>query len=338
MKRKTRSSTNRQRKTIRNTKQTSRRLASYAAAAGLGAFAWGEAARAVIVYTDVPDIVLQRGDPAANLNLDGDPTGKLDLHFRNNAGGAWYASGRLIGLPYPAIPAPASYSYVLTRATDPPGSNPGYYVRAFHPNDQIGPVGVGITLKANRHLNTPQNGYGVMKTNLRNAFSLPDDGGNFGDSTSDQFAGIAIKDPDDGLHFGWVRIRAELLNTPSYPYYALKWTLYDWAYETQLNTPILAGAKPAPVAGDYNNDGTVDAADYVVWRNQLGQGTALPNTDPTDTDNTVTQAEYNFWRSRFGSAAGSGSGVLQENASVPEPTSLALLAAGVGALVSRRRR
>ncbi len=330
MKKKTSRSDKRHRKAVRNQKQMARRLASYAVAAGLGAFGCGEAARAAIVYTDVPDFTLNRGDPAVELNLDGDATGKLDLHFRNNAGGAWYASGRFIGLPYPGNPAPVSYSYALTRATDPPQSNPGYYVRAFHPNDQIGPVGEGITVKANRTPNTTQHGYGVLKTGLRNSYSPPDDNGDFGDMTSDQFAGIAIKDPSDGLHFGWVRLKAELLTVPSYPYYALQWTLYDWAYETQLNTPILAGAKPAPVAGDYNNNGTVDAADYVVWRDHLDQSLSLPNTDPTDTDDMVTLAEYNFWRSRFGSTTGSGSEAIQGSTPVPEPTSLALLAAGVG--------
>jgi hypothetical protein len=149
---------------------------------------------------------------------------------------------------------------------------------------------------------------------------------------------MAIRDPDDGLHFGWVRLRAELLTIEADPYYALKWTLYDWAYETELNTPILAGAKPAPVPGDYNNNGEVDAADFTVWRDQLGQSTTLPNSDPTDADNEVTQAEFNFWKSQFGVGGGSGSGTALDGARVPEPTSLALLAAGFGALVSLRRR
>ena len=35
--------------------------------------------------------------------------------------------------------------------------------------------------------------------------------------------------------------------------------------------------------GDFNHDGTVDAADYVVWRKTDG-----------------TQAEYNTWRTHFG--------------------------------------
>ncbi len=64
------------------------------------------------------------------------------------------------------------------------------------------------------------------------------------------------------------------------------------------------------LAGDYNHNGIVDAADYVVWRNGLGT--------------TYTQNDYNVWRANFGQTAGSGAGAIA-NAAVPEPTTLALL-------------
>ena len=57
---------------------------------------------------------------------------------------------------------------------------------------------------------------------------------------------------------------------------------------------------PGGVAGDYNGNGAVDAADYVVWRN----GGPLQN-DPTT---GVQPADYDFWRSRFGATSGAGSG------------------------------
>ena len=56
----------------------------------------------------------------------------------------------------------------------------------------------------------------------------------------------------------------------------------------------------AGVQGDYNNNGMVDAADYVLWR----KGGPLQN-DPTP---GVSAADYTFWRSRFGSNTGSGVG------------------------------
>ena len=61
------------------------------------------------------------------------------------------------------------------------------------------------------------------------------------------------------------------------------------------------------VGGDFNNDGTVDAADYVVWRKIDG-----------------TRAGYNTWRSHFGQTSGSGAGV-STNAAVPEPATTIFL-------------
>ena len=58
--------------------------------------------------------------------------------------------------------------------------------------------------------------------------------------------------------------------------------------------------------GDYNEDGTVDAADYVVWRR----------------DNIDGQAGYDLWRANFGMMAGGGGGV--GGSAVPEPAALLL--------------
>jgi hypothetical protein len=74
--------------------------------------------------------------------------------------------------------------------------------------------------------------------------------------------------------------------------------------------------------GDYNNNGVVDAADYVLWRkNPANFGGA---------------AGYNVWRTHFGQTAGSGSGV-NANAAVPEPSTLFLLIVGILAICSSRR-
>jgi len=69
-----------------------------------------------------------------------------------------------------------------------------------------------------------------------------------------------------------------------------------------------------PVAsGDYNHNGTVDAADYTLWRNTLGQ-TGLAHYAGADGngDGQITQADYNVWRSHYGETitpiSGSGSG------------------------------
>ena len=56
---------------------------------------------------------------------------------------------------------------------------------------------------------------------------------------------------------------------------------------------------PPILAGDYNNDGIVDAADYVVWKKNIGQPS---QTLPNDTTGVIVgQAQYDLWRSNFGS-------------------------------------
>ena len=71
------------------------------------------------------------------------------------------------------------------------------------------------------------------------------------------------------------------------------------------------------VLGDYNDNGTVDAADYVVWRDRLGQPVTIPNDE---TPGMVTQADYDVWRRNFG--LNSGGGI--SGAAIPEPASLGL--------------
>jgi hypothetical protein len=65
---------------------------------------------------------------------------------------------------------------------------------------------------------------------------------------------------------------------------------------------------PTPLIGDYNDDGVVDAADFVVWRK------ASP-TVPSD---------YDDWQANFGESEPAGSGGFSVG-SVPEPTGVLLL-------------
>jgi hypothetical protein len=88
--------------------------------------------------------------------------------------------------------------------------------------------------------------------------------------------------------------------------------------------------------GDYNGDGIVDAADFTVWRDHLGQAIALTNESLTP--GMVTIEDYDEWKSHFGLTAGTGSGSFA-NTAVPEPTSGALfLALTAWAMLTRPRR
>jgi hypothetical protein len=99
------------------------------------------------------------------------------------------------------------------------------------------------------------------------------------------------------------------------------------------NGEILRAVQTGPVSvpGDYNGNGVVDAADYVLWRN----GGPLQNE--VNNPGTVSQEDYTEWRARFGNTSGSGSGL--NAAQVPEPAVATMLLLGlVVALVRRAAR
>lgn len=87
------------------------------------------------------------------------------------------------------------------------------------------------------------------------------------------------------------------------------------------------------LAGDFNSDGLVDAADYTVWRDNLGTSNQLGgNGDETGASaGIVDQADYLLWSSNFGQGLPSLAGVA-----VPEPAAWFLLMTTLVA-VSRRR-
>jgi hypothetical protein len=92
-------------------------------------------------------------------------------------------------------------------------------------------------------------------------------------------------------------------------------------------TPVASGTP-----GDYNGNGIVDAADYTVWRDHLGQTFALQNRDSAN-NGPINMADYASWISNFGNHSGSGSGA---SAAVPEPANVLLLLSGTLVICSRR--
>jgi hypothetical protein len=89
---------------------------------------------------------------------------------------------------------------------------------------------------------------------------------------------------------------------------------------------------PPGLAGDFNNDGKVDAADYSIWRKNSANA-SLPNDN-----GLTTQADrFNLWRANFGKPPGAGSGLGAS--AVPEPCTCGLaLCFVVGGLLAHRRR
>lgn len=110
------------------------------------------------------------------------------------------------------------------------------------------------------------------------------------------------------------------------------------------------------LTGDYNGDGTVNIADYTVWRDNLG-GSESALANPGNGSGTVDAGDYTAWKDNFG-ASGSGGGgltvlngaviyeplagaVVGSTAPVPEPSTAAgllVLIFGVGLLAVAKRK
>ena len=100
-------------------------------------------------------------------------------------------------------------------------------------------------------------------------------------------------------------------------------------YQLNFDVELLASTG---VVGDYNSDGVVNAADYVVWRGNIG-ASGLIHRDP-ENSGPVGVADYLSWRENFGRATSSaGAGT-----SIPEPgTCLPLAIAGLAWICCRRK-
>jgi len=96
------------------------------------------------------------------------------------------------------------------------------------------------------------------------------------------------------------------------------------------------GILSVTLVGDYNGNGVVDAADYTVWRDTLGQSGSGLAADG-DGNGVVDSGDYDVWKTNFGQHAGSGTGA-SANAAVPEPSTWALLMFGAAGSRLRRRR
>ena len=92
-----------------------------------------------------------------------------------------------------------------------------------------------------------------------------------------------------------------------------------------------------PPTGDYNRNGTVDAADYTVWRNSFNQ-TGLALAADGNGDGQITRLDFDVWKLHYGESFGSGAGAISpaNQAEVPEPTSLFFLFIGAAACFAKR--
>jgi T5SS/PEP-CTERM-associated repeat protein len=100
------------------------------------------------------------------------------------------------------------------------------------------------------------------------------------------------------------------------------------------NQIVLTNFELVALPGDYNQNGRVDAADYVLWRNTLSQAGVGLAADGNG-NGQIDSGDYNIWRAHFGQSAGNGA---LTGGSVPEPSTLALLILAATGVRLRGRR
>ncbi|TWT77292.1 hypothetical protein Pla123a_19490 [Posidoniimonas polymericola] len=159
-----------------------------------------------------------------------------------------------------------------------------------------------------------------------------DSGGDFVGSNLVQEHGGPV--PGDGGHFeqnlqsvvwGSDGIVSEALLDPNSTSGVRKYlTAVDAALLKDLGYDVLDTFAPAGLAGDYNLDGLVNAADYTLWRDQTGTGLLAADGNG---DGEVDRLDYDFWSGRYGAASGTAS-----SAAVPAPAAGWLMALGALAL------
>lgn len=94
-------------------------------------------------------------------------------------------------------------------------------------------------------------------------------------------------------------------------------SLSQAAENSLVQIPISFQVIAAALAGDYNGDNVVDAADYTVWRDG-----GWPDT---------SQAAYDTWAANYGATA-----APTTSTAVPEPTAVVLAIVALAGLVKRR--
>jgi hypothetical protein len=105
--------------------------------------------------------------------------------------------------------------------------------------------------------------------------------------------------------------------------------------DPRLGTFTFTRNFPGRPIGDYDDNGTVDAADFIVWRDSYDQLAANHPADG-DLDGRIDNDDYAIWLTHFGQNVSTpvATEYGPQTATVPEPATALLALAGVGAMVS----
>lgn len=112
---------------------------------------------------------------------------------------------------------------------------------------------------------------------------------------------------------------------------------FQYAFD---NGPLLNGqiefVTPGGLQGDFNGDGVVDAADYTVWRNNLGGDESALGGNGNN-NGVVDSGDYALWKAHFGQSAPAA--LALASTQVPEPASVVwMLGAALAGIATLKRR
>lgn len=85
---------------------------------------------------------------------------------------------------------------------------------------------------------------------------------------------------------------------------------------------ILQALVGTALSGDFNGDGTVNLADYTLWRNHLGAADDTAINNAGDNVPGITTADYDVWKGNFGATSSSAAAIIDP---VPEPSTACTL-------------
>jgi hypothetical protein len=184
-------------------------------------------------------------------------------------------------------------------------------------------VSIGITQ------NPPLESFPPGGANVSNGNLVLDlDDFNFTPTSTLMLIDVGVRDEELGANkltgtFGSVTFEGDTMATVNYDY-----------VNGDIFLSNFVSTEPPGISGDYNDDGIVDAADYVVWRKFNGTLTTLPNDE---TSGSVLPVDYDVWREHFGEG-----NLGSSSTAAPEPTAFAsallLIACGAGMRATSSQR
>ena len=218
----------------------------------------------------------------------------------------------------------------------------GFYGAAVTAGESIGPIAPGVTVWG---FGESDNAHGVTGLYQRTNRLIDEDAGQIDQSVGRttqvptepsewlglngqvRYVGTRIDLNNEGngesvLHYGWIGIR--ITNEAD-----ATGEVVGYAYETEPDTPIIAGDTGiVSPAGDYDDNGLVDGADFLLWQRTFGNSvTAFSGADGNG-NGVVDGPDLTLWKGGFGSATVAGQ---VATAAVPEPSSALL--GGLGGLL-----